>query len=284
MQTEGKTTIDKVLSFLENNRGKFISGADMAKNIGISRNAVWKSVNELRQKGYEIESVTNKGYRLTDKNDIISAEGIKAYMDPELLNETGELIIYESVDSTNNKAKELALKGAGHGTCIVAVRQDGGRGRKDHHFYSPEGGIYMSVILKPDRISFIKSDIITAHVGNCVCATIENLTGISPGIRGINDLYIGDKKICGILIESGSEFDSGTLQWIVAGIGINFDSDIEKFPKELSKKAASLFEPGKAAISRNCLIAKILQNICSTEGISEKTVLREYSSRKEKEI
>ena len=105
MQTEGKKTIDKVLSFLEDNRGKFMSGADMAKNIGISRNAVWKSVNELKQKGYEIESVTNKGYRLTDQNDIISVQGIRSYMDPELLSNAGELIIYESIVYTNDKDK-----------------------------------------------------------------------------------------------------------------------------------------------------------------------------------
>ncbi|MBO4845489.1 MAG: biotin--[acetyl-CoA-carboxylase] ligase [Lachnospiraceae bacterium] len=281
MVTDGKRTIDKVLSFLENNRGGFISGADMAENIGISRNAVWKAINELKQKGYEIESVTNKGYRLTDKNDIISAEGIRAYMTPELTGNTGELIVFESVDSTNDKAKQLALKGAKHGTCVVAVRQDGGRGRKDHRFYSPEGGIYMSVILKPEMLSFKKSDIITAHIGSCVCDAIEALTNISPVIRGINDLYIKDRKICGILIESGSEFDSGTLQWIVAGIGINFDSDIKRFPKELSKKAASLFSPGKAPISKNCLIAQILMRICDTKGISEKSVLSEYNKRKE---
>ena len=283
MVTEGKKTIDKVLSFLENNRGEFISGADMAENIGISRNAVWKAINELKQKGYEIESVTNKGYRLSDKNDIISAEGIRAYMTPELISNTGELIVFESVDSTNDKAKQLALKGAEHGTCVVAVRQDGGRGRKDHQFYSPEGGIYMSVILKPEMLSFKKSDIITAHIGSCVCDTIETLTGISPVIRGINDLYIKDKKICGILIESGSEFDSGTLQWIVAGIGINFDSDIKRFPKELSQKAASLFEPGKATISKNCLIAEILKRVCDTQGISEKSVLSKYNRRRDKE-
>ena len=81
MQAEGIKTIDKVLSFLEGNRGKFMSGADMAKSIGISRNAVWKSVNELKQKGYEIESVTNTGYRLTDQSDIISAQGVRAEMD-----------------------------------------------------------------------------------------------------------------------------------------------------------------------------------------------------------
>lgn len=280
MKTEGNKTIDKVLSFLENNRGGFISGADMAESIGISRNAVWKAINELRQKGYEIESVTNKGYRLTEKNDIISAEGIRAYMDPDLISKTGELIVFESVDSTNDKAKELALKGAAHGTCVVAVRQDGGRGRKDHLFYSPEGGIYMSVILKPDRIPFIKSDIITAHIGSCVCDAIENLTGISPVIRGINDLYIKDKKICGILIEAGSEFDSGTLQWIVAGIGINFDSDINKFPKELSKKTASLFKPSKATISKNCLIADILKRICDTEDLSEESVDESFRKRR----
>ena len=280
MAAERRSTIEKVLAFLENSRGGFVSGADMASSIGISRNSVWKAVNELKQKGYEIESITNKGYRLSDKTDIISPQGIRACLDKESADVCGDIIVYESIDSTNDKAKELALKGAKHSTCVVAARQEGGRGRKDHLFFSPEGGIYMSVILKPDRMSFTDSDIITAHVGSCVCNAIESLTGISVTIKGINDLYIKDKKICGILIEAGSEFDSNTLQWIVAGIGINFDTDKRKFPKELSKKATSLFEPGKATISKNCLIARILKSVCETEDISKEKVLEEYNRRK----
>ena len=274
-----KSTIENVLSLLEKNRGNFVSGADMAQGIGISRNAIWKAIKELRKSGYVIESVTNRGYRLSEDNDIISVEGINAYMDAEsgCLSNSVELQVYDCLDSTNDKAKEIAFKGGKHGTCIVARIQSGGRGRKDHLFYSPKGGIYMSVILKPDRIPFDKSDIITAYVGISVCKAIESLTGRRPYIQGINDLYIDDKKICGILIESGSEFDSGSLQWIVAGVGINFDSDITEFPKELKKTAASLYAPGKAEISKNCLIAMIIKNICLIEEVDEKNVMKEYA-------
>ena len=272
----GTRTIEKVLSMLEKNIGMFVSGADMADSIGISRNAVWKAIRELRQRGYCIESITNKGYRLSDRSDIISAEGIKAYIDPERASLADNIIIFESIDSTNDRAKELAVRGAEHGTCIVAARQEGGRGRKDHRFYSPEGGIYMSVILAPDRILFSKNDAITAWVGVSVCKAIAGLTGLTPTIQGINDLYLDGKKICGILIESGSEFDSGTLQWIVVGIGINFDPDITEFPEELREKAAGLFAPGRGEISKNRLIAAILENIGRTEYADEKAVMKEY--------
>ncbi len=273
-----KSTIENVLSMLEKNRGSFISGADMAQSIGISRNAIWKAINELRKSGYVIESVTNRGYRLSEDNDIISAEGIRAYMDTgSQFTCDNDVFVYDCLDSTNDKAKEVAFKGGKHGTCIVALAQSGGRGRKDHLFYSPKGGIYMSVILKPDRIPFGKSDIITAYVGISVCKAIESLTGRRPYIQGINDLYIDGKKICGILIESGSEFDSGTLQWIVAGIGVNFDSDIKMFPGELKDTAASLYDPGKGQISKNRLIAAITGNICLMEEADEKSVMKEYA-------
>jgi BirA family biotin operon repressor/biotin-[acetyl-CoA-carboxylase] ligase len=189
---------------------------------------------------------------------IYDASAIRA-----ILPSGADAVCIKETESTNTIAREYISSGAASGTVILADTQTAGRGRRGNTFYSPEGGIYMSVILKPDRIPLLKSDIITARVGACVCESIENLTGIIPDIRGINDLYIGDRKVCGILIESGSEFDSGTLQWIVAGIGVNFDSDIKRFPSELRNKATSLFEPGKAAISKNCLIAKILQSICN---------------------
>lgn len=276
MQKSATTrTIDKVLSFLESNKGVYVSGAEMAESIGVSRNAVWKAINDLKAQGYIIESVTNKGYMLSEKSDIISEEGIKAQIGQEMVGFADNLFVYESIDSTNDKAKELAVRGAEHGTCIVASRQDGGRGRRDHQFHSPEGGIYMSVILTPDKIPFTRNDVITQYIGICVCQAIESLTGIRPYIQGINDLYVDGKKICGILIESGSEFDSDTLQWIVAGIGINFDSDIKEFPKELKGKAVSLFAPGEGTITKNSLIAAILENIWLIEKATEKDVSTE---------
>ena len=254
------STAEKVLYLLESNRDKYTSGEEMALQCGVSRNAVWKAIRELKNRGYDIDAISNKGYRLSETNNIISAEGIRAHLrEPE--KECYDISVYDSLESTNDEAKVLAMKGAAHGTVVVATRQSGGRGRKDHSFFSPEGGLYFSIILKPESLPYTESSKLTRLVGSAVSESIHELTGISTYVEGINDLYVDSKKICGILIESGSEFDSGTLQWIVAGIGINFDSNIEDFPEEIRDRAASLFSPGKATITKNELIANIIQRI-----------------------
>ena len=252
-------TSKRVLFILESNKDIYTSGEEMAKQCGISRNAVWKAVRDLREKGYGIDAISNKGYKLTGNTDIISAEGIKAGL-PERLREAA-IFVYDSLNSTSDKAKELAVKGADHGTAVVAATQTGGRGRKNHSFFSPEGGLYMSIILKPEMLSDTDRKAVISFAGNAVINAINELTGIAPYIDGINDLYVNGKKICGILLESGSEFDSNTLQWIVAGIGINFDSDISKFPDDVKERASSLFDTGKATITKNMLLAKIIEKI-----------------------
>ena len=252
-------TSQKVLFILESNKEDYTSGEEMARQCGISRNAVWKAIKDLREKGYNIDAVSNRGYKLTSNTDIISVEGIKAEL-PESLRDT-DISVYDSLESTSDKAKELAVKGASHGTSVVAVTQTGGRGRKDHSFFSPEGGIYLSIILDPGELTDTDSKAVTSFVGSAVINAINELTGIEPYIDGINDLYVDGKKICGILLESGSEYDSNTLQWIVAGIGINFDSDISSFPDDVKERAAGLFGPGKAVITKNLLIARIIEKI-----------------------
>ena len=253
------STSEKVLFILESNKGSYTSGEEMAGQCGVSRNAVWKAIRDLRKNGYDIEAISNKGYKLKGNTDIISVEGIKACLSENLYK--SDMFVYDSLDSTSDKAKELAMKGGDHGTVIVAVTQTGGRGRKDHTFYSPEGGLYMSIILKPEFLPGTDSKAVTSFVGGAVINAIKELTGIEAYIDGINDLYVKGKKICGILLESGSEFDSNTLQWIVAGIGINFDSDIKGFPEDVKERASSLFAPGKAKITKNVLIAKIIEKI-----------------------
>ena len=138
-------TSEKVLFILESNKAAYTSGEEMAGQCGVSRNAVWKAIRDLREKGYDIEAISNKGYRLAQNTDIISAEGIRAGLPKNLRNV--DIFVYDSLDSTSDKAKELAMKGASGGTVVVAVTQTGGRGRKDHSFFSPEGGLYMSIIL-----------------------------------------------------------------------------------------------------------------------------------------
>ena len=119
----------------------------------------------------------------------------------------------------------------------------------------------MSIVLKPELLFSTDYREVTSFVGKSVISAIRELTGIESYIDGINDLYVDGKKICGILLEAGSEFDSGTLQWIVAGIGINFDSDINSFPDDVKTRASSLFDSGKATITKNELIARIIEKV-----------------------
>lgn len=256
---------DKVLEILNSNRDRYISGESIASLLGISRNAIWKAINELRKSGYGIEAVSNKGYRLSVEKDIISAGGILSYLDDNAAaiyqNGSNMIHIFDTTTSTNRIAKELAIAGNSHGTLVVSARQTSGKGRRDHSFFSPEGGLYFSVILSPDKLPYKTSDEITTFIGNSVCDAMEATCNIRPRLKPINDLYIGDKKVCGILTEAGTEFETGLVQWIVVGIGINFDSDIGSFPEDIRDKAISIFAPGQATITKNQLVAAIINKI-----------------------
>jgi BirA family biotin operon repressor/biotin-[acetyl-CoA-carboxylase] ligase len=256
---------EKVLEFLENNKESYTSGEAMAAALGLSRNSIWKAINELRKSGYEVEAVSNKGYILASSNDILSVAGILSYLDSDIQEKyqsTPDLIrIYDTVNSTNRLLKELAIAGADHCTTVIASEQTEGRGRRDHSFYSPKGGLYMSILLKPECLNTLVPDEITTATGGAVCTAIENLTGKKPYIKPINDLFIDEKKICGILTEAGTEFETGEVQWIVVGIGINFDSDLTAFPEDIKKTATSLFAPGENTITKNQLAAEIINQL-----------------------
>ena len=259
---------ERILNLLESNKDSYLSGEAMAKELSLSRNAIWKAINELRKAGYNIEAISNKGYRLATSNDIISVPGILSYMDDSDSEKVADKIhIYDSLDSTNKHAKELAISGAAHGTLVISKSQTLGKGRRDHSFFSPDGGIYMSIILSPDHLPTLDKDAITTHTGVAVCQAIEELCSISPKIKPINDLFVDGKKVCGILTESGIEFETGLVQWIVIGIGINFDSDISKFPVDLQPVVGSLFSRGNACVTKNELISNIYKRITHWDDV-----------------
>lgn len=269
-----------ILELLEKNRGQSISGKDIAQQLNISRSAVWKAVKELEKEGYKIEATTNKGYSLCNENDILSVQGMLPFLSDKGVSE--KINIHASLESTNKTAKELAISGAEHGTVIIADYQTVGRGRYNRSFFSPSGhGIYMSFILRPTQLRWLDAPtIITSYAAVSVCEAIEITTGKKPQIKWVNDVFLDGKKICGILTEAVTDFESGNVQWIVVGIGINFITRETGFPEEIKNIAGSLFSENKPTITRNQLTAEIVNRILDIENKhSSEIILIEYRKR-----
>ena len=264
---------------LENSRDTSISGERIAGLTSVSRNAVWKAIKELRKDGYEITAVTNKGYRLSGASDIISVQGISAHLRPNVRAYAEQIHVYQVLESTNKTAKELAIDGAKHGTIVIAEQQTLGRGRYSRSFCSPEGGLYISFVLRPERLGFQNATAITAFAAVAVCEAIESVTNLSPKIKWGNDIFIDGKKVCGILTEAITDFESGNLSWIVLGIGINVNTRAEDFPHDLREIAGSLSGNERPNISRNRLAAELIDCLFACNASDEKSVFSTYKKR-----
>lgn len=248
--------------------GDFVSGEEIASSIGVSRNAVWKVVQSLRNDGFVIDSVTSKGYRISPDNNKLSSE---------LIEYNGRIIVLDETDSTNNYAKNLASHGAEHGTVVLAESQTLGKGRMGRTFVSPkEKGLYMSVIIRPD-FSLEFSPLITSAVSVAVAESVEQLADCHTQIKWVNDVYINDKKICGILTEASLGLEYNSLDYAVVGIGINVLS--HDFGELNSTVTSIQWETGER-VSRNKLCGTVLKNIeLHLLGITEKAHLSEYRRR-----
>jgi len=273
------STKTQILALLESNRGQSISGEYIAECLNISRSAVWKSIKELEKAGYKIEAVTNKGYCLSEDNDIISVQGMLPYLSKEDFSE--KIFVYDSLESTNKTAKEMAISGAKHGTVVIADSQSAGKGRYDRKFFSPPGhGVYMSLIIHPSQMWFETPTLLTIFAAVSVCESIESITNKKPQVKWVNDIFLERKKICGILTEAVLDLESGTIQWIVIGMGINFSTPSIDFPEELQKIAGSIFAEGEPTLTRNQLIAEIVNRMVFPEKqCSEKQIVEKYRQR-----
>ena len=274
------STKNRVLELLEQKRGESISGEHLAGILGISRNAVWKSIKELQKDGYNIFAVTNKGYCLSDENDIVSIPGIKPFLSLQSQPYADKIHIFKSLESTNKTAKEMAVAGAEHGTVIISDSQTMGRGRYSRNFFSPFGGLYMSIILRPEVLHFDNPTSVTAFAAVSVCQAIESISKKSPKIKWVNDIFIDGKKVCGILTEAVTDFESGGLDWIVLGIGINVYTRTEEFPVDLQSLATSIFPDEKMPGVRNKLSAEIINRILGFETLPRETeIFEKYKKR-----
>ena len=268
----------KVLKVLEENKGKIVSGTEIAKTLNLSRTAIWKAINSLRDDGYNINAVTNRGYSLADNTDLISKEGISLYLNEEF--SSIDIYTYKTTSSTNEVSKKLALNGAKQGTVVISEEQTAGKGRMGRSFYSPANtGIYMSIILRPN-LTAMDSVLITTASSVAICDAIHKVTGIECQIKWINDIYINNKKVGGILTEASTNFESGTIDYLILGIGINFNKPKDNFPDSLKEIVDSLYKGNSNGVNRNILCAEILNNILSIiPNIKDYDFISEYKKR-----
>lgn len=256
----------------------YVSGQKICDTFGVSRTAVWKAVNQLRKNGYEIEAVSNKGYRLVSVPDILNRNELLSRRKTKWIGTA--ILCYETIDSTNAEAKRLAETGYGNGTLIVADYQQEGRGRRGRGWESPAGtNIAMSLLLKPE-INPNNASMITLVSALAVSRAITEITGKPAFIKWPNDIVMNGKKVCGILTEMSAQFDY--VNHIVVGIGIN--ANTEAFPEEIAQTATSLWlETGKR-ISRAELIEAVWEQFEEVYEIYLQTqdlqnLVKEYDAR-----
>ncbi|MDV0443189.1 biotin--[acetyl-CoA-carboxylase] ligase [Methanorbis rubei] len=266
---------ESVLRVLEERRGSFVSGEDLAATLGVSRSAVWKAVKSLETEGHSVTAVTNKGYCLDTESDILSQEGIRPWLLPKY--QQLPITIHKRTGSTNDDAKALAVAGAVHGTMVLAEEQTAGKGRLGRSFYSPKSsGIYLSVVLRPELL-FTDAVLITTAAAVAVCRAIEEMTDQTPEIKWVNDVFVDGRKVCGILCEAVSGFESGRVECVVVGIGINVSAS--EFPEEIRSVAGSLFEENPG-FSRNRFAAAVANHLFTlSETMTDRSFLEEYRSR-----
>ena len=264
----------RILQLLENSRGQALSGQQLADSLAVSRASVWKAVKALQAEGYQIVATTNKGYVLLASNDILSEQSIRACLSPKY--QQIDVIALKTSPSTNAEAMTRRMNGQlRHGALIVADEQTSGRGRMGKSFFSPKRGIYMSVSLCKSIENMQDVMVITPAAAVAVRRSIAALTGIDAKIKWVNDIYIGKKKVCGILTQADIDFESGKAGTFIVGIGINFGEP--DFPEEIKAKACALFS-GEPPITRSQLISEIYDNLMTlTADLTARTFMKEYN-------
>lgn len=244
----------KILAMLRKSPDAHISGESMSRTLGISRAAVFKAIKSLREDGYEIAAAPKRGYLLKTAPDSLTEGEIRPYLSVSHVGST--LKVFPTIDSTNNYLKLNAADTAS-GTVVIANEQTGGRGRRGRSFESPKDtGIYMSALVRPD-LPPAEALNFTAFVAVAICEGIEAATGLKPGIKWTNDIVLGGKKVCGILTEMAIEGESGLLQYIITGIGINVNQSEEDFPEDIRHIAGSLAMAAGEPVRRGRLAAEL---------------------------
>ena len=252
---------------------EYISGEVLAKKLGISRVAVWKQIQKLKDMGYKIASDQNLGYCLVSRPDLLLPQEIQRGLSTTYIGK--KIFYFPELESTNIMAKEKALhraEGIDEGTLIITEKQSAGKGRLGRKWFSPTGGIWLSIILYPQLPpSYIPR--ITLMTAVAVVKAIKICTQIEPQIKWPNDILISEKKVCGILTEMSAELDM--INWVVVGIGINANIEHQDFPEDIQENTISLKEVSGKEVLRVKLAKTFLQEF---EKYYEKLKKKEFPS------
>lgn len=234
--------------------GGYVSGQRLCEEFGVSRTAVWKVIKQLKEEGYHVEAVKNRGYRIVEIPDVLSREELESLLAGKTRWAGQEIHYFPETDSTNIRAKQLAENGASHGTLVVAEQQNAGRGRRGRGWVSPPGcSIYMSILLRPEFLPE-KAPMMTLVMAYSVTESLRAYTGLDIQIKWPNDVVLNGKKLVGILTEMNTEIDY--INHVVIGVGINVN--MNSFSEEIAGTATSLrIETGKL-VKRSTLIAEIM--------------------------
>ena len=242
----------RILDILKGETG-YISGEEIGRKLDISRAAVWKGISRLRQEGYEIEAVTNKGYRLAPYETMYNQKELESGLKTKYMGRP--LLFFHETDTTSNRIREFALEGGAEGALAVAESQTAGRGRRGRHWEAPAGtGVWMSLLLRP-KMEPASAPALTLLAGLAVAEALEEVTGLSMEIKWPNDILCNGKKIVGILMEMDCEMQE--VPFIVLGIGVNVN--MAEFPEGLREKATSLYLEGGRTYSRRQTVHSILE-------------------------
>lgn len=271
------TTREKLLELLESQKGCYFSGEEIAQTLCISRAAVCKAVKSLRNGGYDIDAVTNKGYCLSVHTDILSPTGIRRYLSPAC--QDMEFVVLPTAGSTNSLVREKANQGAAEGYTIVSNEQTKGRGRYGRQFFSPEEtGIYLSILLRPSQCSATQAQKFTTMAAVAMCEAIEEVSGETAQIKWVNDIYMNGKKVCGILTEASLDLESGMLEYAVLGVGVNVYPPQGGFPEELLQVAGAVFDSSRED-AKNKLTAAFVNRFMEYYRSKDPAYIDRYRNR-----
>ena len=275
------TTKEAVLLYLQEHAGEPISGEKMALALNKSRTSIWKAIQSLKKEGYAIDSSTNKGYTLSENNDVLSEQQINQELIQQHHPIDWVIQTMESTTSTNDLAKLYANQNSTTPAIFISEEQTAGRGRLGRKFVSPaKTGLYISLCLFP-TIALEDLSLITCATAVACVETLEELTGKSLNIKWVNDLFYQDKKVGGILTEVISDFESQQVQSLIVGMGINLIEATDNFPEELHSIVGSIFpslrEYKEHAFNRNHFIATFLEKwTFYYENLSKRDFINSY--------